>query len=185
MAQNKRKTYLVDRSLQGKYIIHFFCLVVIGALLFTLFFSMTTAETLAVIYSKHNANPGSTPFLLILELVKANWALILLAFIIVVILALMYSHKVAGPMYKFERVLEEMRQGVLDPNCRLRNKDDGQGVMEELQQTNRFFADKVNELRSIAENLNKTAKSEEHSTESLRNEAGRLQALVDGFTIKE
>ena len=185
MATNKRKTYFIDKRLQSKYIIHFFFLVIIGALLFTLFFSMTTAETWMVIYNNHDASPGSTPFLLIMELVKSNWALIVLALLVVVVLALFYSHKVAGPFYKFEKVLEDMRNGILDPNCKLRDKDDGQGVMEELQQTNLFFAQKVNELRSIAENLNETTMSDAHSKEAVANEAGRLQAPVDGFTIKE
>ena len=143
MANNKRKNYFIKSAFQGKFIFHFLALIVAGALLFTLLFSMTTSETWMVIYGNHEASPGSTPFILMKELIKSNWILLLLGGIIVAILALLYSHRIAGPFYKFEMVLEDMQNGILDPKCKLRNKDDGQGVMDQLQQTNRFFAEKV------------------------------------------
>lgn len=185
MASNKRKSYFIESSFQGKFIFHFLGLMLVGALLFSLILSMTTAETWGIIYDTHEAFPGSTPFILIKELVKANWILILLGGLMVAILAVLYSHRIAGPLYKFEMVLEDMQNGILDPNCKLRNKDDGQAVMGQLQRTNRFIADKVNELRSITDNLRETSKSEGHSQEAIANATGKLEAIVDSFKIRE
>lgn len=44
------------------------------------------------------------------------------------VLALVLSHRSAGPLYQFKRVFEEVRQGKLDSRIRLRPGDDFQDV---------------------------------------------------------
>lgn len=181
----KRRNYFIKKGFQGKYIFQFYALIAIGGLLFTLFFALTTAETLTIIYDNYDIGIGSTPFILIKELIKSNWLLLIPIGFIVAALALFHTHRIAGPLHKFEMVLKDMQEGILDPNCRLRAKDDAQEVMEELQKTNRFFADKINELQEISAKLNEMKQSDAQSTEAIANEAGRLQTILDGFTIKE
>jgi len=57
--------------------------------------------------------------------------------------------------------------------------------MDKLQQTNRFLADKVNELRTITDILNESVQSGNQSTEAIADATGKLKAIVDGFKIRQ
>jgi methyl-accepting chemotaxis protein len=50
-------------------------------------------------------------------------------------LALFFSHFIAGPIYRFEKTLEQMRDGNLNVHVRLRKNDELQEVAEVFNQT--------------------------------------------------
>lgn len=63
---------------------------------------------------------------ILLELGLASFAFILL----VSFLGLVFSHRTAGPMYHFDRVFREIKEGKVDSRVRLRPKDDFRNVAD-------------------------------------------------------
>ena len=62
---------------------------------------------------------------LIKQLPAASWPLSFLGGMMIMVAVLLLSHRIIGPMCRFESTLESMQQGHLNKTIRLREKDEG------------------------------------------------------------
>ena len=56
----------------------------------------------------------------------ASWIIMIPLGLLLSWLVMHHTHKIAGPIYKFESILEDMSRGVLNTDIHLRKNDDGQ-----------------------------------------------------------
>ena len=108
----------------------------------------------------------------------------ILALAITFILSLIFSHYIAGPIYRFEKTLEEMRNGNLSVHIRLRKRDEFKETAELFNQTLASLRVKVQKerdgveasvqkIKAFADKLKKSGKTQE---------ANELEQLV--FDVK-
>jgi len=114
----RRRNFFIKKELQGKYIFSFFIFVLAGAVLFTTVFGLLSADTLSVTYKDYNLQVGRTPVVLLKEIVKTNWIFIVAGGFLVVIASMFLTHRVAGPLFRFEKTLEEMQKGNFNSEIR-------------------------------------------------------------------
>ena len=145
----KRRNYFIKKELQGKYVLIYFAMVVIGTVLFALLFSLISANTLSISYDNYNLQVGTTPKILVHKFLAAEWLFILLGGLTVVIVAIFLSHRVAGPLYKLERSVNGMISGNFASTIYLRRKDEGQELAEKLNQLNEMLSAKIQEMRHL------------------------------------
>ena len=106
----KRRNYFIKRELQGKYIFSFFIFVITGSIIFTIIFSLLSADTLTVVYDNYNLQIGKTPSVLLREILSANWIFIVAGGLTVAVLSMFLTHRFAGPLFRFEKSIDEMTQ---------------------------------------------------------------------------
>ncbi len=108
----------------------------------------------------------------------------ILALAICFILSLIFSHYVAGPIYRFEKTLEQVRDGDVSMHIRLRKRDEFKETAELFNQALASLRNKIQKERdgirvsmermvSLAERLKKDGKSKE---------ANELEQLI--FDVK-
>lgn len=144
----KRKTIIIDRVLQFRYagIIIASMLVVIGLIVIgTMWYVRLNSDMLRTI-------PGSTD--VIYGLVKYLVVIMVCYVVLVSVYSIFVSHKFAGPVYRFKRVLEELANGDLTARAFLREKD---------------------ELNDLRESLNKAIKSVHHH---VRQDMSKTQDVI-------
>jgi methyl-accepting chemotaxis protein len=162
----RRRNYFIKKELQGRYIFSFFIFVVAGGFLLTAIFSLLSADTLTIVYNNDTLQLGKTPLVLFKEILRAHWIFVVTGGVLVVVASLFMSHRVAGPLYRFEKSLEEMNGGNFNFEIRLRSKDEGKELARMLNEFNTKLSSQLGEMRDLAEWVNS------HLAEVLNESAG-------------
>jgi len=149
----RRRHYFVKKEYQARFILRFCLIALAGALASTgllLFFSQ---GTLTSTYQHSRLVVQTTSFAIMPAVIYTNiitLALILLATIVVV---LFLSHKIAGPMFRFEKELLAIGEGDLSRRVRLREKDQFTDMAESLNRMTAGLGERVRESREAVERI--------------------------------
>ena len=134
----RRRNYFIRKDFQGKFMLRFFLAILIGAMVFTTILSIFSAHTMTVTYEDSALRIDWTPKALFLHIVRAYGVYILVLGVVVSIVSLFLSHRIAGPLFRFERSVEEITRGNLTLHITLRKKDEGKelaGLMNTMVTT--------------------------------------------------
>lgn len=128
----KRRKLLIKKDYQGKLILGCFLLITGAGLLLNVLLGLLPTDSLALSSASQNLQIDQTPF----KPLKTHWSLLVIGGGFVVIAALLLSHRIAGPMFRFEMTLDNMMKGRLDNTIRLRNKDEGKELARKINEFN-------------------------------------------------
>ena len=193
----RRRNYFIKRDLQGRYVFNFFIFILFGTIIFTLIFSALTINTLTVVYEDYNLKIGKTPIVLLKEILKTHWFFLLTVGIAIVIASIFLTHRFAGPIYRFEKSVEEMIKGNFNFIIRLRKKDEGKELANLMNELISTISRIINEIKDISDKLGEEAllisemlKKEEHSVEiknsleKIREAQKKLSNILSQFKTK-
>jgi methyl-accepting chemotaxis protein len=147
----RRRNYFIRKDLQGRFILRFFLTILIGAIVFTSILSIFSAHTMTLTYEDSHLRIDRTPKALFLNIVRAYGVYILVLGVVVSVFSLFLSHRIAGPLFRFERSVEEITRGNLAFRITLRKKDEGKelaGLMNTMIET---LSDRLKEIGSHAD----------------------------------
>ena len=157
-----RRRYIIKRGLQFRYIGLIFALAVLASLVtgWAVFATMWSflGEKLANVYPQGR---------LIYVLRATNLALIrnlLLVSPLVFILGLLFSHRIAGPLYRIEKTIDEIAKGNLTIRIKLRQGDE--------------LSDLADEINRMAENLDKVLSSDKKTMLEIQRDLDELKRIV-------
>lgn len=105
----KRRKFFIKKDFQGKLILGCFLFITGGGLLF---------------------------HVLLKQVPTANWLMIIVGGGFVMLASLLLSHRIAGPLYRFETTLDKMQKGCLTTSIRLRDKDEGKDLARKINELN-------------------------------------------------
>lgn len=147
----KRRNYFIDRKFQSKFIIKFCSVVILGSFLITalvLFFSRNSTTT--AIENTRVIVKRTADFILPL-LIGVVLIVSVFSSIVVIILTLFTSHKIAGPLYRLTREIGAFSEGDFNRDFKIRNSDQLKELSQSLEKMRDLLRDR--KLR-IKENLN-------------------------------
>lgn len=169
----KRKKYLVKRGLQLRYI---------GAILATVFFiaaicAFTTYYNLLIILGEKLANVYPQGRLIVTlrsaSLVILYRVILLIPF--VALIGLLLSHRIAGPIFRMEKVLKEVGEGKLDVNIKLRKRDELKDLAEVINDMAAKLKKRDLSRKKTLEELKELVKKEPINKEAI---ASRLNSFL-------
>jgi methyl-accepting chemotaxis protein len=149
----KRRNYFIKKNFQGKLILGYFLFMVAGCFGFASILTFLSADTLTIVYQDNDLQIGQTPFMLIKQLLTANWIAIVVGGAFVVVGAMFITHRMAGPMFRLERAVDNMTSGQLNDVIFLREKDEGKELAAKLNQFNRGLSEDIGEIRKLSQNI--------------------------------
>lgn len=149
----KRRNYFIKKNFQGKLILGYFLFMVAGCFIFALVLVLLSADSMTMVYQNNDLKIGQTPFMLIKQLLTAHWIFIVVGSALVVVIAMFITHRLAGPMFRLERAVDNMVDGQLDDVIHLREKDEGKELAAKLNQFNRGLSENIAELRKRSQNI--------------------------------
>ncbi len=175
----RRRNYFIKKDMQGRYMFLFFLFVLLGSIIFTAIFSLLAYNTLTIVYDDYTLRIDNTPMALIKEILKAHWLFILTGGVVVVVISMFLTHRVAGPMYRFEKTIDDLCRGNLNFSVRLRKHDEGKELAEKLNALLEIYSSRLKEIKALSDNiyqrLRKAAEEEDDSKrKALIEEAVRL-----------
>jgi methyl-accepting chemotaxis protein len=88
------------------------------------------------------------------EILSAQWIFIVAGGFLVVILSMFLTHRFAGPIFRFEKSIEEMTKGNLNFLIYLRAKDEGKELAEKINILIDMLSSNIKEMRRLSEEVN-------------------------------
>jgi methyl-accepting chemotaxis protein len=121
MAAFKRKQYLLPGTFQINFIIASFVyqLVIVGVFVLMLFLPVGLQVDDATLSAEEGWRAG-IEFLVLHQYV---WPALAVASVLMLVHALFFSHRIAGPLYRFRTVFEEVGRGNLLVSTKIRRND--------------------------------------------------------------
>lgn len=144
-AAARRKTIYIYKDFQRSFIFSF-CMATFGAML-------AVSLILFILIKLLPADSGSILPILIWVNALVMLALVSLAFIV----ALNASHKIGGPLYRFENTLDNIAQGDLTQYITLREGDKLQGLADHINAMSQSLNDHLMQVKSQVQQLRRQA----------------------------
>ncbi len=119
----KRKTVYIKKDFQFKFILIFCLILLSGVILSTVLLFVFSQETLTSSFENSRLVIKNTGFAILPSIILTNLITLGIICIAAIIVTLFISHKLAGPMFRFEKDLDKIKQGDLNVNVCLRKKD--------------------------------------------------------------
>ncbi len=192
----RRRNYFIKKDFQGRFVLRFFFTVILTTVIFTIILSIISLNTMTVVYKDSHLRLDRTPFALIPEILQTYWIYIVLIGIVIGLFSILISHRVAGPIYRIERSIEEITRGNLSFKIRLREKDEMKELAERINEMVGGLSERIGELKGHADNIDRNLEQmlemKEPMPETLRNSiataaesAIKLKALLALFQTKD
>ena len=147
----KRRNFFIKKDFQGKLILGYFLFVFGGCLLFIVLFSLISADTLTITYNNNDLQFGQTPLILFKKILTAHWIFLVVGSIVLVITAMFLTHRIAGPLFRFEKTLDSMLKRRLDDTIFLRSKDEGKELANKINAFNKDLSLTLKNLQAHSE----------------------------------
>jgi len=151
METYKRRNYFIDKEFQTKFILKFCFIIALGGLLTIgiLYLLAMQSTTVSVVNSRVVVRTTADFILpLLIQTVVVVMVIVSLATVLV---TLFVSHKIAGPLYRFKKVIETLAEGDFSSDFRLRKPDQLQGVADAF---NGMIAKVRSEINALKVNFN-------------------------------
>lgn len=127
--RQKRKKYFINKAFQTEFIMKFCGLVLLGSMVFGAVLYAFSSRTLTTSFENSRLVVKSTADYLLPGLLFGGIIVAFLTAIATSIIVLLMTHRIAGPMYRFERYAEKVGSGEISPDLKIRKKDQFQGLV--------------------------------------------------------
>lgn len=147
----RRRNYFIGKDFQGRFILRFFLTILIGAIVFTAILSIFSAHTLTVTYEDSYLRLDRTPKALFFQIIRAYGVYIVLLGVVISVVSLFLSHRIAGPLFRLERSVEEITKGNLSFRIILRKKDELKELATLMNTMVETLSGRLKEVRRYAD----------------------------------
>lgn len=155
-----RKNYFINKKFQMKFIMGFILLLVLEALFIAALFTYISSETLTTGYSGTHFVIEKTSRFFIISFVIISLIAAGAMGLAGIVMFILLSHRIAGPLYRFEKTLEEMAGGKFSGRITLRKTDQ----LEKLEDAFNLALEKMNtQFKEIKSDLKEAEKRPEES----------------------
>ena len=178
----QRRIKLINRDFQVGLMIKFF---VANAAILTMFgatlFLFLRGEVESNLHSAHVTykTVGAMLFPIILTLTLLILAVLSVTTIYVILHA---SHRIAGPMYRFNQALIELGRRNLRAMTKIRENDQLAEISTSLEQVRALWAGDVARLRTLAGDL-RSALPVDATGDDARKKLAESQSVLDGYEV--
>lgn len=156
----KRRQYYINKKFQTGFILKFILVLVLGGVLSVVITLLTTNSTLTSSYDGARLVIEKTSFAILPSVVITSLITTSVVGIVAVVVTLLVSHRLAGPMYRFEKDIEEIGAGNLQKKIRIR---DGDQFVEVAENLNRMVDNLNRQMREIRDEIDRTVEQAEDS----------------------
>jgi methyl-accepting chemotaxis protein len=119
----RRKNYFIKKKFQIHFLYKFILLLVVESVLIGGLFAVLSRNTLTTGYLDSGLRVASTGDFFFAPFAVASLGVALVIGIAGMIVFILLSHRIAGPLYRFEKILENLNDGDLTTTVHLRGTD--------------------------------------------------------------
>jgi len=160
----KRKSYFINKTFQSEFILKFCGLVMLGSIVFGVILYLFSKHTLTTSFENSRLVIKSTADYIFPGLLFGGIITAIITALAASVFVILMTHRIAGPMYRFERYVNEIGFGRLCSDLKIRKKDQFQNMADSLNKMAQGLKFGLGEVNDVSDKLDKLI--EELSTSS-------------------
>jgi methyl-accepting chemotaxis protein len=160
----KRRNYLIKKDFQLKFILKFCLLLFIGVVISTVLLFLFCQDTLTSSFQQSRLVIENTGLAILPSVVYTNLITLGLIALATITVTLFVSHKIAGPMFRFQKELEDVGKGNLTRKVTFRSKDQIGDMAVSLNNMIGSLHEKVLDIQTEVERIRKLASGQDVPT---------------------
>lgn len=149
----KRRTYFIKKDFQAQFILRFTILILAGSIVSTGLLFYFSRDTLTSSFHRSRLVVQSTSEAILPAVMLTNFITFILISLAAMAVCLYVSHKIAGPLFRFEKEIKDIGNGDLTRRITLRQKDQLTGMAESLNTMTSGLHEHIAEVRDGMANL--------------------------------
>ena len=173
----KRRQFYIKKDYQFNFILKFCLLVFGGALVSMGLLFLFSKGTLTFSFEHSKLVVKDTAFAILPAIILTNIITLVMVTLATIVVVLFISHKIAGPMFRFEQDVKEIGQGNLTKVVRIRHKDQLKDFTDSLNHMTSSLHAKVLETRKEVEQVLESAR-QQNAPEKLIEEIDHIQQSI-------
>jgi len=122
--KNRRRNYFIKKKFQSFFIIKFCILVILGAVLSGIIVYKMSSSTVTTSFENSRLKIKSTAEYILPAVVLSSTIVVVTIGLATIVVTLFTSHRIAGPLYRIEKDLEQLSSGNLTVRFRVREGDE-------------------------------------------------------------
>lgn len=147
----KRRQYFIKKEFQTRFIVKFFLILVAGGILTVALTFLNNQDTLTAVYANSKLTIQNTSLAIMPSVVFTTILTTLALGLVVVVVTLLVSHKIAGPMFRFEKDINRIAGGDLKSRIRIRKGDQFQELAESLNRMVESLSDRMAAVKDASD----------------------------------
>ncbi len=151
----KRKNYFINKVFQSEFILKFCGLVVIGSAVFGIILYLFSKHTLTTSFENSRLVIKSTADYLFPGLLFGGLIVAIFTALAASVIVMFMTHRIAGPMYRFEKYINEIGSGRLCSDLKIRKKDQFQNMAGSLNKMTQDLKLGLIEVSEVSDKLDK------------------------------
>ena len=151
----KRKHYFINKVFQSEFILKFCGLVIIGSAVFGIILYLFSKHTLTTSFENSRLVIKSTADYLFPGLLFGGLIVAIFTALAASVVVMLMTHRIAGPMYRFEKYISEIGSGRLYSDLKIRKKDQFQNMAGSLNKMTQDLKLGLVEVNEVSEKLDK------------------------------
>lgn len=155
MKTYKRKKFYQKQIALYKSIFSFFVFVGLGIALLTVFYSFFAANIISYLIDKYNLEASSGPVVFLSSLLGNQWFYIIFGGLLLIATATFFTHRFAGPLFRFESTLDQMIGKDFTVQITLRQNDECKVLADKFNQFNSRMSSSLKTMRFLADEIAK------------------------------
>ena len=154
----KRRHVFINKEYQFKFIAKFCFILLISGAISTGLVTLLSRGTLTTSFDHGRLTVTTTASAILPTVILTNIVTLAIVTLIAVLTVLYLSHKIAGPMFRFEKDMATVKEGDLTLRVFLRKQDQFTALSESFNDMTASLHDKVKALSSEIDQIRASAK---------------------------
>ena len=135
--QNRRRNYFIKKEFQTRFILKFCILVVLTTLISASVLYHFSSQSVTTVFEDSRLTIKPSTEFIVPGLILSTLISVIIVGVATVAVVLFISHRIAGPLYKLEDSLEQVANGDVSFDIRLRKGDETEKLAEAFNATSR------------------------------------------------
>lgn len=174
----KRRNFFINRSFQTRFIVKFLFVLLLAAVVSIVLTLLATTDTLTSTFVDSKLVIQKTSLAIMPSVIYTNIVTTAVVGVVAVIVVLLVSHKIAGPMFRFEKDVVRVSEGDLKSQIHIRKSDQFEELALSLNVMIESLNKKVSSIRETVDALAEYAEKHAHA-EELTQEIKNIQDKID------
>lgn len=153
--KNRRRNYFIKKGFQTRFILRFCGLVILGCIIFGAVLYIFSSKTLTTSFENSRLVIKSTKDFIMPAILFALVFVTILIGLATIVVTLLISHQLAGPLYRFERHLESIGKGDLWTQVKIRKKDELQVLADGFNKMTQAMRSGILQVKETSAELDK------------------------------
>ncbi|MDZ4165696.1 MAG: methyl-accepting chemotaxis protein [Smithellaceae bacterium] len=150
-----RRHYYIDKKFQSAFAVKFLVIVALAAIAFLALFLYNSQGTITAGYTGSEVRLLQTGAFFLPTLLLSTSVIIIVSVAVGLIVMILFSHRIAGPLFRFEKILTELYNGDLTLRFKLREKDQFKELAERINGLSETMDQKIGHIKTQAAELSR------------------------------